>query len=284
MATDEAVFLQSQRIESSPTIRFYTWLTPAVSIGYFQQISRDIDLAACRKKSIDLIRRPTGGKAVFHEHDLTYAVVGLEHRDGFPADILETYRVISRCLIRGLRDLGIDAAMAEEGRTLPEIPAKASCFSAPSRYELLVNGRKICGSAQVRSRGSFLQHGSLLLDFDPLRTGEVLLPQQDGRDRQIAHLRQSVTSLREEGVPLPDVGALWRIMKAGFEATLDVRLAESVLTGAEEAIKARLLKHKYMNEKWNLEGRTHLYGFGKTDQTGSAGAEGLLSRGCSLPN
>ena len=256
MAADEAVFLQSQRKPAPPTVRFYAWLAPAVSVGYFQQIHRDIDLAACRKKDIDLVRRPTGGKAVFHEHDLTYAVVGLEQRDGFPADILETYRIISRCLIRGLSDLGVEAAMAEEGRTPPEVPAKASCFSAPSRYELLVKGRKICGSAQVRSRGSFLQHGSLLLDFDPLRTGEVLLPQQDGWDRQIMHLRQSVTSLREEGVSLPDMEALCRIMKAGFEAALDVRLAEDVLTGAEEALKERLLKDKYMNEQWNLEGRT----------------------------
>lgn len=256
MAADEAIFLQSQRQSSPPTIRFYTWLAPAVSIGYFQQINRDIDLAACRKRAIDLVRRPTGGKAVFHEHDLTYAVVGQQQRDGFPADILETYRIISRCLIAGLHGLGVDAVMAEEGRALPEIPAKASCFSAPSRYELLVKGRKICGSAQVRSRGSFLQHGSLLLDFDPLRTGEVLLPQQDGRDRQILHLRQSVTSLSEEGVSLPNIEALWRTMKAGFEAALNVRLEEGVLTGAEAALKERLLKHKYMNEKWNLEGRT----------------------------
>ena len=256
MAADEAVFLQSRREPTPPTLRFYTWLAPAVSIGYFQQINRDIDLAACRRRSIDLVRRPTGGKAVFHEHDLTYAVVGLEQRDGFPADILETYRIISRCLIRGLHDLGVEAVMAEEGRTSPEIPAKASCFSTPSRYELLVKGRKICGSAQVRSRGSFLQHGSLLLDFDPLRTGEVLLPQQDGRDRQIIHLRQSVTSLRQEGVPLPDMEALCRIMKSGFEGTLDVRLAEGGLTGAEAALKERLLKHKYLTEKWNLEGRT----------------------------
>ncbi|MFH1080687.1 MAG: biotin/lipoate A/B protein ligase family protein [Pseudomonadota bacterium] len=255
MAEDEAVFLLSRR-RPSPTVRFYSWLVPAVSVGYFQQVDRDIDLAACRRRCVDIVRRPTGGKAVFHEHDLTYAMVGLEQRDGFPADILGTYRRISRCLIRGLREMGIEAQVTEEGRALPETPVKASCFSAPSRYELLVQGRKICGSAQVRSHGSFLQHGSLLLAFDPLRTGELLLTHPEERDQQIARLRQSVTSLRDEGVPLPDMKALCGIMKTGFEAALDICLEEGALTPDEEALKEHLFKDKYTNDSWNLEGRT----------------------------
>jgi lipoate-protein ligase A len=255
MAEDEAVFLLS-RDRPSPTVRFYTWFSPAVSVGYFQQIDRDIDLAACRKRSVDIVRRPTGGKAVFHGQDLTYAVVGLEQRDGFPADILGTYRRISCCLIRGLREMDIEAQIADEGRTLPEAPVEASCFSAPSRYELLVRGRKICGSAQVRSHGAFLQHGSLLLAFDPLRTGAFLLPHPEGRDQQIAHLRQSVTSLGDEGVALPDMEALCRIMKTGFEAALGVCLEEEALTPDEEALKQRLLREKYTNDRWNLKGRT----------------------------
>jgi lipoate-protein ligase A len=255
MAADEAVFLLSRDRISPPTIRFYAWLAPAVSIGRFQQIDRDIDLAACRKRSIDIVRRPTGGKAVFHGQDLTYAVVGVEQRDGFPADIIGTYRMVSRCLIRGLREIGIEAQVAGEGRALPETPARASCFSAPSRYELLVRGRKICGSAQVRSHGAFLQHGSLLLTFDPLCTGELLLPHSEGRDEQIAHLRQSVTSLGDEGAPLPAMEALCRIMKTGFEAALGVRLEEGALTPDEETLKEHLLRDKYTNDQWNLRGR-----------------------------
>lgn len=255
MAADEAIFLQSRDRTSLPTIRFYAWLTPAVSIGRFQQIDRDIDLSACRKSSVDIVRRPTGGKAVYHGHDLTYAVVGREQQEGLPADILGTYRVISGCLIRGLRELGIEARMAENGRKLPEMSAEAACFSAPSRYELLVKGRKICGSAQLRSHGAFLQHGSLLLDFDPRQASEILLPRQDARDRQITHLRGSVTSLRGQGVSFPDMETLCRIMKSGFEAVLGVRLEEGALTSEEEALKGRLLKDKYTNDQWNLEGR-----------------------------
>jgi lipoate-protein ligase A len=253
MAEDEAIFLESRQ-RPSPTIRFYTWLVPTVSIGYFQQIGRDIDLAACLGRSVDLVRRPTGGKAVLHEHDWTYAVAGRHGQNGFPDDILGTYRIISRCLIAGLNELGLEAGMAEEGRTAAETPAGASCFSAPSRYELLVKGRKICGSAQVRSRGSFLQHGSLLLDFDPLRTGEVLLSGAGGRDRQIDHLKRSVTSLRQEGVTPPDGEAICRIMKKAFETELDIALEEGALTPREEALKNELLHEKYGSDQWNLKG------------------------------
>jgi lipoate-protein ligase A len=107
----------------------------------------------------------------------------------------------------------------------------------------------------VRSRGAFLQHGSLLLDFDPLRASEILLPHQDGRDRQIMHLRKSVTSLRQQGVTFPDMETLCRMMKAGFEAVLGVRLEEGALTPEEEALKGRLLQDKYTNDQWNLKGR-----------------------------
>lgn len=255
MAEDEAIFLLSRGRTSAPTIRFYAWLSPAVSLGRFQQIERDVELAACRKRSVDIVRRPTGGRAVFHEHDLTYAVVAHEQCDGFPPDILGTYRMISGCLIRGLCELGVEARMAGDDRKLPEMPAEASCFSTPSRYELLVRGRKICGSAQVRSHGAFLQHGSLLLTFDPLRTGELLLPYSEGREQQIAHLRQSVTSLGDEGAPPPDMETLCRIMKTGFEAALGVRLEEGTLTPEEEALKERLLRDKYTNDHWNLKGR-----------------------------
>jgi lipoate-protein ligase A len=145
--------------------------------------------------------------------------------------------------------------MAQDGRKLPEMPAEASCFSAPSRYELLVDGRKICGSAQLRSHGTFLQHGSLLLDFDPQLTGELLLPRQEGRHRQIAQLEKSVTSLSGQGAFFPDMETLCRMMKSGFEAELGVRLEEGVLTPDEEALKERLLEDKYSNDRWNLEGR-----------------------------
>lgn len=255
MAEDEAIFLLS-RDRRAPSVRFYTWISPAVSVGYFQQVGREIDLAACRRHGVDIVRRPTGGKAVLHGQDLTYAVAGIAHRDGFTADILGNYRRISRCLIRGLHKMGIRVQAADEGRHPREMPAQSSCFSVPSRYELLVRKRKICGSAQVRAHGAFLQHGSLLMAFDPLRTAELLSPGSDGCDGQVDRLRRSVTSLCDEGITLPDVETICGIMKEGFETELGVHLEEAGLTPDEEALKERLLKDKYTSDQWNLEGRT----------------------------
>jgi lipoate-protein ligase A len=260
MAIDEAVFLQSR--ESLPTLRFYSWLVPAVSIGHFQQVVPDIDLEACRKFEVDLVRRPTGGKAVFHDHDLTYAVVGRERRDGFPSDILGTYQMIGRCLIRGLGNIGIEATMAEDGRAVSQVDAKASCFAAPSRFEILIEGRKICGSAQMRSSGAFLQHGSLLLDFDAARTGEFM--KTGCNQRQIERLRASVTSIRGEGLPLPDMQTLCSALKTGFEEVLNIRLEAGTLTREEEALKERLLNGKYANNEWNLEGNAGPFSDGES--------------------
>jgi lipoate-protein ligase A len=255
MAIDEAVFLHCRSKASPPTLRFYGWQSPAVSVGYFQDIHKDIDLEACRRLSVNVVRRPTGGKAVFHDGDFTYALVALDHDHGFPPDILGTYRLISRCLFRGLAELGIEADMAVEGRPREDIPAKASCFALPSKYELLVKGRKLCGSAQVRSQGTFLQHGSLLVDFDPFRTYELMIPHDQDRDDQIARLQQSVTSLCDHLDPPPTMAEICRVMKKGFETILGIQLVEDHLTKEEANLKTLLLEQKYQNEEWTLKGK-----------------------------
>jgi lipoyl(octanoyl) transferase len=255
MAMDEAVFLSCRSSASPPTLRFYGWPSPAVSVGYFQDIHAEIDLDACRRLFVPVVRRPTGGKAVLHDGDFTYAVAAPDPVEGFPPDILGTYRLISRCLARGLAELGIRADMADAGRPREDLPARASCFALPSRYELLVKGRKICGSAQVRSQGAFLQHGSLLVDFDPSRTAELMISPHQDRDEQIGRLQESITSLRDHLAPVPAMDELCRVMKMGFETTLGVRLAEGRLTREEEDLQARLLAQKYGNEEWTLRGK-----------------------------
>lgn len=253
MAIDEAIFRECRRESSAPVLRFYGWQMPAVSIGRFQDIHAEIDLEACRRLSVPVVRRPTGGKAVFHDGDLTYALAANSRRHGFPPDILGTYRRIGGCLRRGLAELGIQADMAEEGRPREDLISTASCFALPSRYELLVGGRKICGSAQVRSRESFLQQGSLLTGFDARRTCSLMFPVRSRGD-QIAWLRESVTSLGDHLDPVPDIGALCRAMQKGFETELGIRLEEDRLTRDEEDLKARLLERKYGNAEWTLNG------------------------------
>ena len=254
MATDEAIFRANQRTGSPPTLRFYSWSPPSVSLGYFQAAREEVDIEACRRYSVDIVRRPTGGKAVLHENDLTYAVIASDHNPLFPRDILGTYKVISSCIAQGLSELGIEAEMEGNGRSYQDDSLKAACFSSPSRYELLAKNKKICGSAQLRSKGIFLQHGAILVDFDPVKTCDLLLPEGDRR-WQTAKLRRSVTSICEQvGAPVP-VENICRVMKNGFEKKLDIELVEGCLTAHEESLKLQLMNDKYMTDRWNMEGK-----------------------------
>ena len=261
MAIDEAIFREYQLRDAAPTIRFYSWSPPSISLGYFQETSKEIDVEECRRYHIDIVRRPTGGKAVLHEHDLTYAVVAKENNPLFPPDILGTYRVISECIADALSEFGIEAEMAGDGRASQDELLMASCFSSPSRYELLVKKRKICGSAQVRSRGVFLQHGSILLDFDPIKTCAVLLPSHGDRERHVKQLRESVTSIYEHISPSVSVGMICHALKKNFEKRLGIELVQEEMSPEEEVLKTRLMRDKYLNDKWNLEGKGAINGY-----------------------
>jgi lipoate-protein ligase A len=253
MAVDEAVFRAYLCGEAPPTLRFYGWQTPAVSLGHFQDAQREIDRAACRRLGIAVVRRPTGGRAVLHEDELTYAVIAGSAVPQFPADIEGTYLQISRCLQAALQEIGIAAEMKAEPRPADE-PPDAACFAVPSRYELLVEGRKICGSAQMRSQGAFLQHGALLLRFDPGRTCAVLRPQGDP-ERQGRRLKAAVTAVAEHIARDVDGKALSRIVAGACERLLGIRLSEGELTEAEQALRDRLIGAKYGRDRWNWEGK-----------------------------
>ena len=255
MAVDEAIFRERIRTKAPPTLRFYGWRTPTVSIGHNQDARREIDIVACRGLGIAIVRRPTGGKAVLHERELTYAVIAGDDVPPFPPDILETYRIISDCIGKGLAVCGIRTEIERNGRREAAESLGTSCFAFPSRYELLVAGRKICGAAQVRSHGVFLQHGALLMAFDPARTCAVMLPHRD-REKQIDRLRNSVTSVGEQAGPEIDEAILCRAFRDAFAERLGIRFREGMLTPEEETLKIELMANKYDNANWNGEGST----------------------------
>jgi len=254
MAIDEALFRECQPGQTPPTLRFYAWLNPAVTFGYFQDPASDIDLEACERCRIDVVRRPTGGKAVLHEHDLAYALVAADIHPSFTPDILGTYRIINGCLARGLALFGLEAAMCPDKRPSIDERLGASCFSSLSRFDLLAGARKLCGSAQVRAHGVFLQHGSILLNFDPERTAVLMGKHYRQEGGQAESLQASVTSLYEQLGRDVDYESLRQALVRGFELKLGVRLREGDLSPAEERRKNQLLRHKYRNERWNREG------------------------------
>ncbi|MDD5167445.1 MAG: lipoate--protein ligase family protein [Syntrophales bacterium] len=255
MATDEAIFRQAQYRSSPPTLRFYGWSKPSVSLGHFQRISSEIDIEVCRNKDIDIVFRPTGGKAVFHDDDFTYAVIAGGNNGFFPDDIMGTYRAISHCLATGLRKLGIEADLADKGRRNDDPERlESSCFSVPAQFELLVRQRKICGSAQVRSRGAFLQHGSILTTFNPEKTYEIMLPHREPREEHVKRLRESVTSIREHTVYGDDLSrVLGSALRQSFADFFKVDSLEGTLTPEEEELREALLKKDYRPGRWTGE-------------------------------
>ncbi len=178
MVLDEQLLERARRGETVPVLRFYGWKPPAVSIGRFQNIDKTVDVEACKQLGIDIVRRVTGGRAVLHNRELTYSVVARTDNPLFPNDILQTYKIIAQGLLSGFRNVGIQAEMVSRSERHAELVKKdskdASCFSSPSWYEIIVNNRKIAGSAQRRVPGAFLQHGSILIDHDARLEASVI--------------------------------------------------------------------------------------------------------------
>lgn len=256
MAIDEAILRENQREKLPPTLRFYGWRTPTVSLGYFQNIGDEVDVDFCRGEDIQVVRRPTGGKAVLHKNDLTYAVIARDNNPLFPPGLLGTYRIISECIAAGLARVGIEAHLSRDGR-VPDIEGLgAYCFSIPSQYELLVKGRKICGSAQMRSKGVFLQHGSILMEFNSSLTCQAIGKSGGPLSGRIARLKKQVTSVYENIDTSPDCVELSNILASEFEKCLGIRLVKGELTPREEVLKERLLYNKYRTSSWNGEGKS----------------------------
>jgi lipoyl(octanoyl) transferase len=171
MLVDEGLLREAAAGKAQPVLRFYTWSPPAVSLGRFQDEATSVNAAACRERGIDIVRRITGGRAVLHDRELTYSVIAPAGGGLFPDDVLGTYKMIAAALLAGLHNLGIAAEMVSRSgrhadRVLPHTKEPA-CFASPSWYEILARDRKIIGSAQRRVPGAFLQHGSILIGYDP---------------------------------------------------------------------------------------------------------------------
>jgi lipoyl(octanoyl) transferase len=193
MALDEELLARAQAGETMPVLRFYTWDPAAVSIGRFQKIEEAVNAGACKRHGIDIVRRITGGRAVLHWRELTYSIIARTDDPLFPANVLGTYKLIATGLLEGLRNLGIPAEMVSRSSRHAALVKKGAkdpaCFSSPSWYEILAHDRKIIGSAQRRLSGAYLQHGSILMDYDAALEAEVIPGGGNGN---------VVTSIRQE--------------------------------------------------------------------------------------
>lgn len=250
MAVDEALLEGQIRGGPPPTIRFYTWRPPAISLGYTQKIET-IDLASCRLSGIDVVRRITGGRAILHEDDLTYSIAAGEDNPVVQGTLMDTYRKISQALLSGLHKLGVQAAYSPgDGDAYG---GGAACFAASSRYELTVSGKKLIGSAQRRKQGAVLQQGSLPLR-DTSKRLFSLLRFADPEQRDLAHERylKRATSLSEalcRQVSFSDVAAA---LLDGMTGAFQIEMAPGHLHADEIASAERLRSSRYASPGWNF--------------------------------
>lgn len=154
-----------------PCLTIYEWEVPTLSLGFHQETTK-LDLESLTAASVPFVRRPTGGAAVLHSEELTYAIVVPDAADLRAGSWLQEY--VGRSITEALRSIGVDAALDERGEALSPLPNRTSCFVRTSRWEVAVHGKKLVGSAQRRQGDALLQHGSILMGDDHLRIVEFL--------------------------------------------------------------------------------------------------------------
>ncbi len=249
MALDEALLLGRLRHGSPPTLRFFAWAPPTVSLGYGQRLDGRIDEQALVAMGLGLVRRATGGSAILHEGpdlEITYSVsAGAGDFEG-ANDLLETYRWIGAGLLSGLRALGAPVEMVS---VQPSDPATmpAFCFARTGSFELQVAGRKLVGSAQRRQGAAFLQHGAIMLGAEPVRLRRVF----PGEGDPLA----GMTTLESALGRRPSFDETAAALAEGFRSAHGLALEPGGLSEEEAGLAAMLERDKYATDEWTRAGR-----------------------------
>ena len=258
MAMDEALLDWHSEGLIPPVIRFYEWNPATLSIGYFQSVEKEIDMEAVKGLGLGFVRRPTGGRGVLHEHELTYSVIVSESYPSMPATVTEAYRVISEGLLLGFQNLGLEAYFSvpntnEQKENLKK-PKSAVCFDTPSWYELVVEGKKVAGSAQTRQKGVILQHGAILLDLDEDKLIQTFKFSSDEvREKVRNSLSQKAVSINKIISKPITIEECKTAFKKGFADALEIELVEYKLTEEQQEYVKVLETTRYANDEWNFK-------------------------------
>lgn len=235
MGLDQAILEQVSQGAEPPTLRLYGWKPPAISIGYFQGMREEVDLAACRLHGVDTVRRITGGGAVFHQYEVTYSIVLPLGHPLADQEILASYRRLCQGLVAGFAKLGVTAEFAPIN-------------------DIEVGGKKISGNAQTRKLGCILQHGTIILDVDvDLMFTLLKVPSEKARGRVIADVKERVTSLKEllgRPVGFEETSAA---LAGGFAEALNLDLLTQDPTEHEATRAMELARTRFADEAWNLK-------------------------------
>ncbi|TRZ37611.1 lipoate--protein ligase family protein [Niallia circulans] len=257
MALDEALLDWHSTGDFPPVIRFYGWNPATLSIGYFQKVEKEIDMDAVKELNLGFVRRPTGGRGVLHEHELTYSVIVSEEHPDMPKTVTEAYRVISEGILQGFHLLGLDAYFSvpktEAQKASLKNPRSAVCFDAPSWYELVVEGRKVAGSAQTRQKGVILQHGSILLDLDEDKLFRLFKYSNDRiKEKMQAAFKEKAVAINAITDKQITIDMAKKAFKEGFERGLNIELQEYELSPQQLEYVEKLAKDRYESDEWNF--------------------------------
>lgn len=233
MSIDEAI-ARARLVEENPnTIRLYRWKPSAVSIGYFQNLEKEVNIESCKEMGIDIIRRITGGGAVYHDYkgEITYSVIAPVDHPKIPTDILDSYEIICGAIVKGLKYLGVDAEFKPVN-------------------DIIAGEKKISGNAQTRRYGVILQHGTILVDSDIQTMFKALLV-SDAKisDKLIKSVEDRVTNLRRYLDKDISFSKVRDALLKGFKDTFNIGLERGKLTEYEEKLVAEL-KKKYSSHEW----------------------------------
>jgi lipoate-protein ligase A len=249
MALDEAILVHHIRGEVPPTLRVFRWSQPSISLGRFQNIEREIEQEVCRTRGVALVRRPTGGRAVYHRDEMTYSIV-IGRRDGVPAGVVAAYTFLARGLLAALQALGVQAEISDE--RVHKNPS-AACFASSTQADLTSNGYKLVGSAQVWRDESLLQQGSLPLDDRATEFFEMLrFPSEEARQKALALYREKTTPLHSFS-PSASWEDTARAFQQGFSAALAANFFAEEPLASEWELAQRLVEEKYSQLIWRKE-------------------------------
>jgi lipoate-protein ligase A len=252
MAIDEAIMDQVKAQNSPPTIRLYRWCPPCFSLGQSQPIS-DVNFAKLSHLKWDIVRRPTGGRAILHTDELTYSVIAPINNPLVTGTLLESYQRISDALVFAMHNMGVPALASQNNPPIQiNDVSKPVCFEVPSTYEIICNKKKLIGSAQLRRDELVLQHGAIPLFGDITRIALVLSSTTPENESSIrTRISSHATTLEEILYKRVSWDACASAIQKGF-SMIGVRFEENELTHEEKRLAASLVTEKYANDKWTL--------------------------------
>jgi len=233
MALDQTVLEGVASATVLPTIRFYGWKPWAVSIGYFQGLEEEVDTQACSRRGIDVVRRITGGGAVFHQAEVTYSIIIPETHPLYQRKVLDSYELICQGIIDGLKGMGVSAQFAPIN-------------------DIVVDNRKVSGNAQTRKLGCILQHGTILLDVDvELMFSLLRVPSEKAKGKLIEDVKSRVRGLKQLLGREVSFDETVEALKRGFQSALDLDYQTGDPLPEEIKRASVVAQERFANPEWN---------------------------------